>query len=383
MFRTNKVLTGRKQISRLKQCGYLSVASVFAFTLISVVFPAYADAYGQLTGRSIQLSSTASSATNVAYKHDFTTVTTDKTVGSVVVYVCSNSPIIGDSCSAPTGFNWNSGTTTLNNVTGNITGLSIHTTASTANKLVLTRGLSAGTVAAGAVSFTMGNGTTNGSTNMDSIATFYAKIILYSTTDGSGNETTDPVDAGGIAMSLANQLNVTAKVQEALFFCVFTGALCSDGGTAVALGDANGVLVSNTTTYTATANFEVSSNAVSGVSVRLKGDTLKSGSFSIDPFGAICTADSTSSSVEQFGLRMSILGAGQTASAPYNCLTGNHGFDINATTGTTSLFGQEIAKTSGASDKSTSTIEFAAKSANTTEAGIYTTKLTLVATAKY
>lgn len=364
---------------KTRQIPYLLVLVVFIFALWNMAIPGIAQGYGLLTGRSIQLSSTASGATNTAYKVDFTTTTNNQTVGSVVVKFCSNSPILGDACAVPTGFDVNKATLTLNNVSGNITGLTIDTLNSTANKVVLTR--TAGPVANGAVSFTLGNGTTNGITNPTNMnTTFYARIMTFATTDGSGNESTDSGDAGGIAMSTASQLNVTAKVQEALSFCVYTGLTCVDGGSAVALGDENGVLASTTTTYTSTAKFDVSSNAVSGVSVRLKGDTLKSGSFDIAPYGATCTADSTSSGVEQFGLRMQSLGASVTATAPYNCLAGNHGFDL---TNTTALFGQEIAKTAGATDISTSVIEFAAKSANTSEAGVYTTALTLIATATY
>lgn len=362
-----------------KRVQYAIIASIFMFVVVGSIIPAKVDAYGQLANRSIQLSSTASGATNTAYQVNFTTVTEGQNIGSVVVKFCSNSPILGDSCAVPTGFDTNKATLTLNNVTGNITGLSIDTVNSTTNMVVLTR--TAGPVANGAVSLTLGNGTTNGITNPANLnTTFYARIMTFSTTNGSGNESTDSLDAGGIAMSTASQLNVTAKVQESLRFCVYTGIDCTAGGTAVTLGDANGVLENTSTTYTSTAKFDVSSNAVSGVSIKLKGDTLKSGAFDIAPHGAVCTVDSTASGTEQFGLRMQTLGASLTATAPYDCLTGNHGFDL---ANTNSIYGDEIAKTAGATDISTSVIELAAKSANTTEAGVYTTKLTLIATATY
>lgn len=384
MLKKNKSQTILSIRSRLARGSYFAAAVMVVLMVIVAVNPVMADAYGQVANRSIQLSSTANGATNVAYNVNFTTVTNNQNMGSIVVLVCGNSPILGDSCTIPSGFSWNAGTSSLNNVSTNLTGLAIDTVNSTANKLVLTRG-TASTFTNAAVTFTVGNGTTNGVTNatLTTSQTFYARIITYTSTNGSGNETTDPLDAGGIAMSLASQLNVTAKVQEALFFCVYTGTDCAAGGTGVTLGDENGVLASNVTTYTSTAKFSVSSNAVSGVSVRLKGTTLTSGAFTIDPHGASCTTDSIVSSVEQFGLRMQTLGAGVTPTAPYNCATGAHGFDANNATGTTSLFGQEIARTSGATDITESVIEFAAKSANTSEAGVYTTALTLIATATY
>lgn len=371
--------------SRLQRSGYLCLAVLMVLTTTFILFQGNADAYNQVTSRSIIMSSTENAATNVAYQVNFTTVTNNQTVGSVVVEICTNSPIIGDICTAPGTFSFNKSTLTINNLSGNITGLSVDTTAnSTANRIVLTR--SAGTVANGAVSFTLGNGTTNGITNPATTnATFYARILVMPSTDGTltGNDENNATDAGGIALSTAAQLKVTAKVQEAITFCVYTQATCLDGGVDVALGDENGVLASNSTTYTANASFDIASNAVAGVVVRLKGDVLKSGIFSIDAYGSSCSADTTSTAAERFGLRLSTLGAGTTADAPYNCMNGQHGFDTNNTTGTTSTFGDAIAHTTGATDTTTSIIEFAAKSANTSEAGVYTTDLTLIATATY
>jgi hypothetical protein len=215
--------------------------------------------------------------------------------------------------------------------------------------------------------------------------TFYARIMTFTNSTGAdgGDENNNATDAGGIALSINQQLRVTAKVQEALLFCVYTDVDCATGGNSVTLGDPNGVLASNSTEYKANANFDVSSNAVAGVSIRMQGNTLKSGAnFTIDPAGDICTADSSATNVEQFGLRMLTLGTGVSASAPYDCLPDNHAFNTSSS-GITSTFGQEIAHTSGATDISASTIEFAAKAANTSEAGVYTTTLTLIATATY
>lgn len=367
---------------------YSGVAVVVTAGTLLAALPAQAGAYAQVSARSILMGSTASAATNVAYQVNFTTVTNNQSVGSVVVEFCANSPIIGDTCSTTpttgTFLNSNFASLTVNNVTGLITGLSVDTTNSTANRVVLTR--SAGTVANGAVSFTLGNGTTNGFTNpSNSNLTFYARIMTATTTDGTftGGDENNATDAGGIALSTASQLFVTAKVQESLTFCVYTDVDCATGGNAVALGDANGVLASNSTTYTANASFDIASNAVSGVSVRLKGDVLTSGPFSISAAGASCLVDPVSTATEMFGLRIATLGSGTAADAPYDCIAGRHGFDTNNTTGTTSMFGDVIAHTTGATDTTTSAIEFAAKSANTSEAGVYTTTLTLIATATY
>jgi hypothetical protein len=375
-----KIVSGSRNHAGLtRYMKYGLPALGFVLAILVVVVPARVEAYGALGNRSILMSSTQNGATNTAYQVGFNTVTAGQTIGSVVIEFCANSPIIGDSCSIPNGMDTNYGTLSLNSVTGNITGLSVDTTHSSVNRVVLTR--SALAVANGPVTLTLGNGTTNGITNpSNGSITFYARILTFVTTDGSGSESANATDAGGVALSTANQLNVTAKVQETLTFCVYTLATCTDGGSSVTLGDINGVLASTSTTYTGTAKYDVASNAFGGVSVKVKGDTLKSGTFSITPTGGACTADSTSTATEQFGLRLSALGAGQTATAPYDCSPGSHGFDIaNVNT----VYGQEIGKTVGATDVSATTIEFAAKSAGTTEAGVYTSTLTLVATATY
>lgn len=384
---SHKQLSQFNQLSRMSQRWMYGIAAmVVTLGAVLVTLPARAQAYSQVTSRSILMSSTANGATNVAYQVNFTTVTDGQTVGSVVVEFCSNSPILGDACQGITGFSANPSTLNVFNITGNITGLTVDRTNSVNNRIVLTR--TAGAVANGPVSFTLGNGSTNGITNPPTDnTTFFARILTFTNTTGNvpvnQNEANVATDAGGIAISTANQLQVTAKVQEALYFCVYTKADCATGGNDVTLGDENGVLASNSTTYTSTAKYDVSSNAVAGVSIRLKGDTLKSGIFTIDPAVGNCGADPTATNVEMFGLRMLTLGPDQVSTAPYGCATGHHSFDNNSTNGTASQFGQEIARTTGASDITSSTIEFAAKSANTSEAGVYTTTLTLIATATY
>ncbi len=366
---------------KVRRIGFLLGAAAFSLSIVAAIRPAPVSAYGLLSSRSIQMSSSANGASNTAYKVSFTTVTNNQNMGSVVVEFCSNTPILGDACTAPTGFDTNKATLAMFNYSGNVTGLTIDTTNSTANKVVLTRTL--GTVANGTTTFELGNGTSNGITNpTNTNTTFFARIITFASPDGSGNEATGSLDAGGVALSTANLLNVTAKVQETLTFCVYTGANCAAGGTAVALGDSNGVLSATNTTYTNTASYDLASNALGGVAVKLKGDTLKSGSFSITPSGPTCTADTASTAVEQFGVRISAVGAGQSAAAPllYGCAANNHTFDV---ANTNTVYGQDIVTTAGATDASTSTLELAAKAAGTTEAGVYTSTLTLIATATY
>lgn len=372
------------------------MALVFTLSLaLSGVLLRGSVSAAQVTSRSIKMSSSAVSASSQTYSVSFTVATTG-TIQGIVVDFCSNSPIVGDSCTATVGTNVPN-LTASPAVTVN-SGLSGTWTAAqrNSNRTLTLTNASGGSVSSGtAVNFDI---TTV--TNPSATGAFYGRILTYTTTAGAtttyapGSEGSF-VDYGGIALSTAAQLTITAKVMETLTFCVYTsGSNCAGGtGSSLSLGDSNGVLISNTTVYTGTANFGVASNAQSGVKVRMKGTTLTSGSFTIDPFGAgtstSCVADSSTATVEQFGMRISTAGSGVTAAAnpteaaSYNCASANHNFYTNATTGTGSTYGGVIASTSGATAESQSTMEFAAKAATTTEAGIYTTTLTFIATGTY
>jgi hypothetical protein len=390
--------------SKARRAGWLLVVAAFALGIMSAVWPKHTDAYSLISSRYIKMSSSEAGATNTIYNVAFD-LTAGQTIGSIIIRFCSNNPIIGDACqTTATGFstfNTNKSTLSINNQGGtNAAGqtctnlgfvVSSSILSGEANTVVLTRTPAA--VASNThVCFELGNGSTNGITNPNnSNVTFFARILVHISNNptmsapGDENNATNIPNAGGVALSTTNVLNVTAKVQEALTFCLYTGANCAAGGNAVNLGDSNNVLAAMNTYYTdATPKFDLASNALGGVVVRLKGDTLKSGSFSIDPqiLSNTCAADSVSTSVEQFGVRVVTYGSGQQAetAGKYDCLAGNHMFDV---TNANTTYGQGFVKTLGATDVSTTNFELGAKAANTTEAGVYTTKLQFIATATY
>ncbi len=360
--------------------------------------PEVAHAYGQVTSRSIEMSDSSAGATNVTYTLAYTTATTSN-VGGVVVDFCSNSPIIGDTCTAPSGFNTNEATLVLANQSG-ITGLTVDTTYSTTSTLILDRTASS-INSSTSVSIDLGtsaHGITNPSTANQ---TFYARVYTFSTTAdaqaySATGTNTGLVDAGGIALSTAATITITAKVQEEITFCVYTGANCAAGGTSVALGDTHGVLSSTGPFVDISTKYDVASNASSGVTIRMKGNTLQSGSSSIAAIGA--SAASSSAGTSQFGLcTWENSGSTLTPTSPYNnasCSTtsqtagtgstggaGSAQFAFN-TTNTTSTYGDTLASaTAGAS--STGTIAFIGNISTSQQAGIYTTTLTFIATGNY
>jgi hypothetical protein len=183
----------------------------------------------------------------------------------------------------------------------------------------------------------------------------------------------------------------------------------SPGTNAVTLGNNNGVLESGGPFVDKNTKYDIATNASQGVTIRLKGDTLKTGSFSITAVGA--AADISRAGTEQFGFctyRDTATATGLAAVAPYNSVPGDpgisaacsstsqtagtatsggastagFGFDTNSTDGTLSTYGDVIA-TKSAGGQSTGIIAFIGNIADTTEAGIYTTVLNLIATGIY
>jgi hypothetical protein len=371
--------------NRFRRASYIVAATLLT---AAAVFSGLAEQAmaAQVTSRSIRLSNSTPDANNVIYRVEFNVATTGN-IGGIVVDFCSNTPIIGDACNAPTGFNVNEGSLTVNNQTANITTLAVDG-ATTANSVILTR--TAASVTSGAtVNFELGNAT-NAIHNPTAVGSFYARIYTYATSAAAQahviNTPANYVDYGGIAMSTAAVINITARVMETLSFCVYpTAGTCGDDP-AITIGHTVGTttIIDDSAVDTATANFSISTNANGGASIRMKGDTLKSGANDINAAGA--SAITFNAGTENFGARLSTAGTNITATAPYNGGTGTQ-YALNVTGGSssdiTSTYGGQIASLSGPVNNSISTVTFAAAASNTTTAGTYTATQQLIATGTF
>jgi hypothetical protein len=167
-----------------------------------VLLSSTASAYNLLSARTVEMSSSAdgtiAAGQNATYKVSFG-IASSHNVGSVVVQFCDNSPIIGDSCNAPTGLNDHFATTlaTANN-TGSVTPLAVDTVNSTINRVVLTR---TGGVQAVTNSDTVNVELQNITNPTNVNTTFYARLYTYTSVDG----TTGMTDAGGVDLALPNK----------------------------------------------------------------------------------------------------------------------------------------------------------------------------------
>jgi hypothetical protein len=384
-------------------------------------------AYGQVTSRSITMSTSSNSATGVSYAVSFTTATTSAVEG-IIVDFCANDPIISDSCTAPTGFSVGAGTLSPNVTcsTACAAGTWVGAAQSgSANRTLQITNATSNTINSGVtISFTL----TTVTNPTSAVGPFYARILTYATTGGAtGYVATAPatggavVDAGGIALSTASQINITAKVQEQLTFCLYESAAasgasattgdggnCSGSGNTVTLGNGNGVLSAAGPYVDLGTHYDIQTNALHGAVIVFKGTTLTSPAANViesstlsGTGAAAATSYASSTGNPQFGLctwAVSGTTANITPAATYSggtCSsttqtagygttggvgTAQFGFNIAAAGGAT---GDTLATFPNAGSYATGAIAFLGNISYTTVAGVYSTTLTFIATSTY
>jgi hypothetical protein len=205
----------------------LGAVGILLGMVAPAVVPALASADSQITSRSIQMSSTVTAATNAQYQMTFTPNETGAQY--LAVEFCSNTPLIGASCTAPTGMAVNANSLAVSGDSAAVDGTNIG-----ANYVVLSA-----TLTSGANTITLGT-SSHGITNPGAPAgTFYARIMVFDTqahaelVDGSGSESVaNMLDDGSVALSTSSQIGVTAAVLESLTFCTYGDSHNGASGTA-------------------------------------------------------------------------------------------------------------------------------------------------------
>lgn len=369
----------------------------------AVLFVKHASAL-QITSRKLTLSSSANgniatgaaaSGTNGAQaRHTLAfTLGTTGNVGSIEFLYCTT-PLPGTTCTAPTGMD----ASTVTTVGGtSAAGWSYGTAgnAPTASRLRITHTAASMTGAQQFIFGAGGTGTDYIKNPTTDNATFFIRITTFSDTAW-----TTTVDQGTVANATAQQIDITAKVQEVLNFSVGSTvtaptascAAFSDTG-ALALGDPTEGTLSFSQAYDAHSYFRISTNANGGTIVYYSGDTLKSGANSISAIGTSAAASAVGTS--QFGLGIDSSdtqsGSGHSftslvATAPY--ASGN-GTITNAGTAqfaysTASLTAPvQIASASGTITCDTGSVRYLGNISTTTPPGIYTTAISYLAVPTY
>lgn len=286
---------------------------VFTFaTVASAYIAPTVSAAGQISTRSLTLQpvgtvggSTPGGVVNHYFQFTLPNVGAPN-VGSIKLLYCTTAadPTGGSACVAPTGISVSA--STLGTQVG-ATGFSIGGTysnndagaVSRVNGMRLTR--TAASIPAGtAVSYIIQN-VTNPTTVSDGTnsGTFFVRITTYTSTDATGTA----LDAGTVAASTANQIQLEGIMPESLVFC--TGQTVTANCTAVT----NGVirfnqLFSPTSVSYASSQMAASTNAQSGYIITVNGPTLMSGSNQITAIGASAAASSVGTA--QFGMNLKL-----------------------------------------------------------------------------
>ena len=394
----------KQLIETYRRFAYVLVAALLlAVVAVPSFWSSHASAAGQITGRKITLSSSTPSASSVTYTLVFTPVSA---AADMFIDFCDNTPLIGDSCTATAGTDTpNVSGLTASNVTG-CTGLAVIA----GNHALRLTGCS---LTGGTQKTITITGITNPS-NSGSIGDFYSRVLTYASGNAASVTTSQTpgtyVDYGGIALTTTNNITITSKVFETLSFCVYQTSCTSGNGNAanLTLGDPTTQALSISNNYiNSNALYTLATNAGSGVAVVLKGNTLCR-----DPTPANCTtgsADPNTITPKAAGAATVLAAAGNeqfamcankngstalTVASTYddtvnNCAslttgtysgTSKFGWDNAAATGSS---GSSVMTSSGAVPSVSGNFTFAAGIAATTEAGIYTASINMIATGTF
>lgn len=335
------------------------------------------------------------SATNVSYKLGFTPATN---AGALVVDFCSNTPVIGEACTAPTGFS-------LSALGAEVTtGAFTDENVVDANTIRITGGLTAATPVE--IDITkVNNPTTTG--------TIYARVVTYDTAANANAYDSEAVaegvagatDIGGVAISITPTIEVSAAVLESIQFCMSKGTIGANcdltGANAyqapiLKLGNEieTGVFaLDSQSVYTGVVNTQLSTNAAGGAVVHLKsnatncGGLLRAGAPGVCNIGPATGGDILAGDAE-FGVKTGAAvtdanGTIQPAGA-YNATTYALGYNAGGASGVTSTYGDLILNTNNApANNRNMPLTFGASAANNTPAGNYSASLSLIATGKF
>lgn len=356
-------------MNKIKKTSLWSVAKSGAIIAVLGMFPVLNTATvnaAQVSNRKIEMSSSAGAATGVSYTFTSDAVPTSATiVKSVGVEFCTD---LSGSCTTPTGMVTTSSTLAAQPSGLGDAGWTVDN--SSAGELRITNSGNASTPS-GSVSVQW-----NGVTNPTAVnTTFYAIVTTYS--DAAW---TTAVDAGSVALSTSQSINVALTVDETLTFCAgtsITGENCATiAGDTVDLGTG-----STTSAKTGTSVMAASTNGSFGYSIKVNGNTLTSGANTIT---ALASATASSAGTSQFGMNLvantspatfgaNVSGSGSGAADNNYDDTGLYRFVDN----------DVVASTTSATDANAYTVAYIANIAGSTPAGIYSTVLTYTATANF
>lgn len=338
-----------------------------ALVIFAVIFAAVPATAAQITNRKVTLSNSKGGATNVTYTFNADALpTSGSPLQSVQAQACTAA---SDPCVTPTGF------------TGASAGLALQPTGlgagsgwvdeSAAGALRIKHDTNVASPA-GAVTITW-NGVTNPTADN---TTFFLRLTTY-----SDNAYTTALDSGTIALSTAEQIALTALVDEALTFCTGTSGITNSScagatGNSVDLGT-----ITPSLTGIGNSQMGVSTNASSGYAITVSGTTLTSGGNNID---ALTTQTASTIGAEQFGINLRDNATPNVGAEPTGAGSAIPNANYNLADQYRFVGGEVIASNGAPDQHRLFTVSYMANvAAGLTAAGTYTTNLTFVATGTF
>lgn len=376
----------------IRQAGRMGAAvALLVATLLPALVPSLVSA-AQATERSIALSSSSKGASGVNYTVNFKPAAN---AGAFVVDFCSNSPIIGQSCTTPSGFSVG----TPSSTTSGFTDVAEVTNDSQHHTLRVTGSMTAGTAVSVDIS---------GLTNPSAAGPLYARILTYANaTDANGYLSAAPdtvgnhIDDGGVAISITDTVGVSGAVLESMTFCaakvsITDGCANASANTPVLkLGEVVGSTVALDPSAISTGDVfaQISTNAVGGAIVSLKSGVACGGLKRAEANSSTCdiapaTTGGITAGQARFGLMASSLtdtGTGTfQPSNGYDNTTYKLNWVSGNATGVSSPYGDQVLDTnSGPTSNKNAKLTFGASISSTTPAGLYSADLSLIATGKF
>jgi hypothetical protein len=369
----------------------------------------------------------------VTYTVAFNLGTAHTNLEGIVIHFCTDSPIVGDACTdaSTNGFSLATPTVAARASTAN-GATDIDPSAWTVggdntDYLILSDATGIAGIIGDTVAFDI-----QGITNPTSLGSFYARITTYtdSTVAAAYTLATAPessgvyIDEGGIALSVANELTITARVQEVLEFCIgtetsSTGLVDSTDSCAEVSGTDLSLDVVDSNSIATTSNIDtpndgimmIRTNALNGAvmyykaeqdtssgKLKIAGGTCVGATFNDPCFNSVgATRAVITAGTENFGVALKERLLTYGGNTDVIICDANYAGDGNTTLGTscdgavsganyawddTGSF-DTIASSGGPVDDELVALEFAATASPTTPTGLYTVTANFVATATF
>lgn len=229
---------------------------------------------------------------------------------------------------------------------------------------------------------------TSGTGTIGAASVMIVKVGTHTTIGGVGtHQVTNPTVTGSYTINLESggttsyntvqiitddQVALSAVVGQTLSFAISDNTIgfgsLDTSAITYATGDSSGTEVE-----AAAHTLSASTNASSGYTISVKGDTLEYGANSITAIGGSATALAAGSS--QFGIRVSASGGSGSVTSPYG--TSNYAYAADAVTT------DEVAASTAPSAATTYSVYYGANISSATVPGAYSTTLTYTISANY